>query len=109
MVIEIPPEIEQALIMEARSRGVAVDRLVQDVLATIALSSAESAAIQMGRLLPVVARAIAVFGDERKATHWLAAPLSILGDRSPAEVLQRRDGVERVEQILTRIEHNIPS
>lgn len=62
-----------------------------------------------GRILPIVAHAVAVFGDERKASHWLATPLPLLGDRSPSQLLDGQDGVDLVEQVLTRIEHNIPS
>jgi putative toxin-antitoxin system antitoxin component (TIGR02293 family) len=61
------------------------------------------------RMLPVVAHAVAVFGDEHKASHWLLTPLAVLADRSPSQVLATRDGVEVVDRILTRIEHNIPS
>ncbi|HEY6389657.1 MAG TPA: MbcA/ParS/Xre antitoxin family protein [Bryobacteraceae bacterium] len=64
----------------------------------------------MERILPVVAHAIAVFGDEKKAGHWLATPLPLLGDRSPSQLLlEEQEGIELVEQILTRIEHNIHS
>jgi putative toxin-antitoxin system antitoxin component (TIGR02293 family) len=61
------------------------------------------------RLIPVIAHAVAVFGDEQKATHWLSTPLPLLGNRAPADLLVTDDGIERVERILTRIEHNIPS
>jgi putative toxin-antitoxin system antitoxin component (TIGR02293 family) len=61
------------------------------------------------RLVPVIAHAVAVFGDEHKATHQLSTPLPILDDKTPAEVLQTKDGIARVEEILIRIEHNIPS
>jgi putative toxin-antitoxin system antitoxin component (TIGR02293 family) len=57
----------------------------------------------------VIAHAVAVFGDEQKATHWLSTPLGILGNRAPAELLADSDGIALVEQTLTRIEHNIPS
>ena len=56
-----------------------------------------------------MAHAVAVFGDEKKAAHGLVTGLPLLGDRSPAELLDAPEGRERVEQILTRIEHNIPS
>jgi len=58
---------------------------------------------------PVLARVLDVFGDEQKAAHWLLSPLGILDDVSPAQALLRKGGRERVEAILTRIEHNIPS
>jgi putative toxin-antitoxin system antitoxin component (TIGR02293 family) len=57
----------------------------------------------------VIAHAVAVFGDEQKATHWLSTPLAILGNRAPSELLASEEGIERVERTLTRIEHNIPS
>jgi putative toxin-antitoxin system antitoxin component (TIGR02293 family) len=61
------------------------------------------------RLVPVIAHAVAVFGDEQKATHWLSTPLEFLGNRAPAELLASNEGLALVEQTLTRIEHNIPS
>ena len=61
------------------------------------------------RLVPVIAHAVAVFGDEQKATHWLSTPLALLGNRTPAELLASNEGLVLVEQTLTRIEHNIPS
>ena len=60
-------------------------------------------------LVPVIAHAVAVFGDEQKATHWLSTPLEILGNRTPTELLASSEGIALVEQTLTRIEHNIPS
>ena len=59
--------------------------------------------------MPVIAHAVAVFGDEQKATHWLSTPLAAFGNRAPAELLASNDGIALVEQTLTRIEHNIPS
>jgi predicted DNA-binding antitoxin AbrB/MazE fold protein len=72
-------------------------------------SSVAGHTLDVGRILPVVAHAVAVFGDEQKASHWLATPLLLLGDRSPSQLLETAAGVELVEQVLTRIEHNIPS
>jgi putative toxin-antitoxin system antitoxin component (TIGR02293 family) len=63
----------------------------------------------VARLVPVIAHAVAVFGDEQKATHWLSTPLAILEDRTPAELLVSDEGIELVERTLSRIEHNIPS
>jgi putative toxin-antitoxin system antitoxin component (TIGR02293 family) len=60
-------------------------------------------------IVPVIAHAVSVFGDEHKATHWLSTPLAILDHKTPAEVLQTKDGIPRLEQILIRIEHDIPS
>ena len=61
------------------------------------------------RLVPVIAQAIAVFGDEQKATHWLNTPLELFDNRTPSELLETEEGTALVEQTLTRIEHNIPS
>jgi putative toxin-antitoxin system antitoxin component (TIGR02293 family) len=66
-------------------------------------------AVNVARVLPVIAHAVAVFGDEKKASHWLATPLPLLGDRSPSQILEAQEGVDLIEQVLTRIEHNIPS
>jgi putative toxin-antitoxin system antitoxin component (TIGR02293 family) len=63
----------------------------------------------VARLVPVIAHAVAVFGDEQKATHWLSTPLAILENRTPTELLSTEEGIEMVERTLTRIEHNIPS
>ena len=60
-------------------------------------------------MVPVIAHAVAVFGDEQKATHWLSTPLAILENRTPTELLASEEGIELVERTLTRIEHNIPS
>jgi putative toxin-antitoxin system antitoxin component (TIGR02293 family) len=60
-------------------------------------------------IVPVIAHAVAVFGDEHKASHWLSTPLPILAGHTPTEILQTPGGVARIETILTRIEHNIPS
>jgi putative toxin-antitoxin system antitoxin component (TIGR02293 family) len=59
--------------------------------------------------VPIIAHAVAVFGDERKATHWLTTPLVLFDNRTPMDLLAISEGSERVERTLTRIEHNIPS
>jgi putative toxin-antitoxin system antitoxin component (TIGR02293 family) len=63
--------------------------------------------LPISRIVPVVAHAVAVFGDEHKASHWLSTPLALLENRAPSELLNSTEGIERVEVILTRIEHNI--
>jgi len=68
-----------------------------------------SSLLDVGRLVPVIAHAVAVFGDERKATHWLSTPLPFFGGRAPQQLLDTEEGLALVEQTLTRIEHNIPS
>lgn len=68
-----------------------------------------SAFPDISSLVPVIAHAIAVFGDEKKATHWLSTPLPFFNGRAPQELLNTGEGVMLVEQTLTRIEYNIPS
>ena len=63
--------------------------------------------LPIARIVPVVAHAVAVFGDEHKASHWLSTPLPLFDDRSPSELLNSEEGIQRVDEILTRIEHNI--
>jgi putative toxin-antitoxin system antitoxin component (TIGR02293 family) len=63
----------------------------------------------VSRLVPVIAHAVAVFGDEGKATHWLSTPLPLFENRSPQDLLETDEGLVLVEQTLTRIEHNLPS
>ncbi len=68
-----------------------------------------SSPLKIDRIIPVIAHAVGVFGDEYKASHWLATPLPLFDHRSPAELLESDEGLHLVEQTLTRIEHNIPS
>lgn len=63
----------------------------------------------VSRLVPVIAHAVAVFGDEHKATHWLSTPLPFFDNHAPQELLETDEGLTLVERTLTRIEHNIPS
>ena len=64
-----------------------------------------SPTVVVASFVPVIAHAVAVFGDEQKATHWLSTPLGILGNRAPAELMASAE----VIALMTRIEHNIPS
>ena len=68
-----------------------------------------TSALPLSRLVPVIAHAVAVFGDEQKATHWLSTPLALFDNRPPADLLATNEGIELVERTLIRIEHNIPS
>ena len=68
-----------------------------------------TSALPLTRLVPVIAHAVAVFGDEQKATHWLSTPLALFDNQTPTELLAASEGIELVERTLTRIEHNIPS
>ncbi|MBV9268721.1 MAG: DUF2384 domain-containing protein [Acidobacteriaceae bacterium] len=59
------------------------------------------------RIVPVIAHALAVFGDEHKASRSLSTPLALLENRAPSELLNCDEGIQRVDEILTRIEQNI--
>jgi putative toxin-antitoxin system antitoxin component (TIGR02293 family) len=63
--------------------------------------------LPISRIVPVVAHAVAVFGDEHKASYWLTTPLPLLENHAPSEFLNSDEGIQRVDEILTRIEHNI--
>ena len=63
--------------------------------------------LPISSIVPVVAHAVAVFGDEHKASHWLSTPLPLSEKRAPSELLNSTEGIQRVEEILTRIEDNI--
>ena len=62
--------------------------------------------LPISRIVPVVAHAVAVFGDEHKASHWLSIPLPLLENHAPSDLVYSDEGIQRVETILTRIEHN---
>ena len=68
-----------------------------------------SPALNINRIIPVIAHAVAVFGDETKASHWISTALPLFNNRTPSELLETDEGLALVEQTLTRIEHNIPS
>jgi putative toxin-antitoxin system antitoxin component (TIGR02293 family) len=68
-----------------------------------------TSALPLTRLVPVITHAVAVFGDEQQATHWLSTPLALFDNQTPTELLAASGGIELVERTLTRIEHNIPS
>jgi uncharacterized protein (DUF2384 family) len=46
--------------------------------------------LPLTRIVPVIAHAAGVFGDELKASHWLFTPLPLFGGRVPSELLERR-------------------
>jgi putative toxin-antitoxin system antitoxin component (TIGR02293 family) len=52
-------------------------------------------------------RALSLFGDERKASRWMATPLSELDDCTPEEVLQSDPNTDVVSAILDRIDYGV--
>jgi uncharacterized protein (DUF2384 family) len=70
----------------ARYRGVPSANLkegVQDLTAP---------QLPISSIVPVVAHAVAVFGDEHKASNWLSTPLALLENRAPSELLNSHGG-----------------
>lgn len=61
----------------------------------------------MDPLVDVTARAIEVFGSREKALRWLKTPVRSLGDQSPLSLLDTPEGVDRVTDVLGRVEHGV--
>ena len=60
-------------------------------------------------LMPVLARAIEVFGNSDKATRWMQRPNRALGQKTPIEMLGAKEGRKEVEELLGRIEYGVYS
>jgi len=58
-------------------------------------------------LVEVTARAVEVFGTREKALRWLKAPVRSLGDQSPLSVMDTQEGIQRVSDVLGRVEHGV--
>lgn len=58
-------------------------------------------------LVEVTARAVEVFGSREKALRWLKAPVRSLGDQSPLSLLDTEEGINRVTDVLGRVEHGV--
>ena len=61
----------------------------------------------VSRIVPVIAHAVAVFGDEHKASLWLSTPLPLFNNRAPSELPDTDEGIALVERTLGRIEQNV--
>jgi uncharacterized protein (DUF2384 family) len=48
-----------------------------------------------------------VFGNSQSAKRWLERPHHLLKGAAPAQLLADADGRERVDEILTHIEHGV--
>jgi hypothetical protein len=96
---------EKRIPLSKREREVLTRLHLPETLAKSPIAKSKSAELFF---IPVVAHALAVFGDEQKTSHWFATPLAMLRGQTPSQHLAK-GGVELVERILTRIEHNIPS
>ena len=61
----------------------------------------------MDPIVEVTTRAMEVFGSREKALRWLKAPVRSLGDQSPLSLLDTQEGIERVKDVLGRVEHGV--
>ena len=57
----------------------------------------------------VLARAIEVFEDEKKAIGWLTSPSRALGNRIPLVLVESEKGQQDILDELYRIEHGVYS
>ena len=55
----------------------------------------------------ILAKATEVFGDQTEAESWLTRPAIALDQRRSADPLSSPAGVEKVEQLLGRLEHGV--
>ena len=58
-------------------------------------------------IVDITARAIEVFGTREKALRWLKTPVRSLGDQTPLSLLNRAEGVAKVQDTLGRVEHGV--
>ena len=61
------------------------------------------------RTATVLARAIDVLGDKKKAVHWLTTSNRALGGEIPITLLDTSAGVHEIETLLGRIEYGVYS
>jgi putative toxin-antitoxin system antitoxin component (TIGR02293 family) len=59
------------------------------------------------RLVELYAHATEVFGGIEAADEWMRSPEIALGDRAPLEYAVNEVGANRVQNLLTRIEHGV--
>lgn len=55
----------------------------------------------------ILRKAVEVFGSLEQTQAWLETRLSVLGNRSPLEVMAEPSGPAEILAILGRIEHGI--
>jgi uncharacterized protein (DUF2384 family) len=63
--------------------------------------------VSLEQAVDIVARAIEVLGNRKKAVRWLKTPIPSLGDATPLSLLVTDEGIECVEDALGRIEQGI--
>jgi hypothetical protein len=74
---------------------------------TVDIGGIEAHAVDLDGIVTVTARAIEIFGTREKAIRWLRTPLPPLSDRTPLSMLNTAEGIERIEEVLGRIEQGV--
>ena len=101
---------EATLYVTGSSRGAARLRETLIPRATLArrtrLKPSESERVE--RLARLMALAEEVWESRDEARRFLREPHPLLGDRTPLEMAQTELGGRRVEDLLTRLEYNLP-
>jgi putative toxin-antitoxin system antitoxin component (TIGR02293 family) len=59
------------------------------------------------QITKVYQRCVEVFADFEKAMRWLRSPNYSLGDQTPWALLDTSEGIDLVQDTLTRIEHGV--
>lgn len=91
----------------ARILDVSVRTLVRHRNSQALLPTAESD--RLFRTADLLAWAMEVLEDKRRAMAWLRRPQLGLGDRVPMELIAAGTGVRQVRQLLGRIEYGVYS
>ncbi|MEX0781108.1 MAG: MbcA/ParS/Xre antitoxin family protein [Dehalococcoidia bacterium] len=72
-------------------------------------SSDGASAELRARVKAVQQHALEVFGDAAVARTWLSRPNRALLNQRPNSLLMSPEGIEQVDDVLTRIEHGVIS
>jgi len=89
----------------ARVVGIS-DRTLSRRIASQARLSPEESDRTM-RLARITAHAIEVFGDSRRAAHWMNSPNRVMEGEAPLNLLDTDAGAQWVDTILGRIDYGI--
>lgn len=55
----------------------------------------------------MIARASEVLGSRDEAMRWLGTPIPALGLATPISILGTKEGVQRINDVLTQMEHGV--
>jgi len=89
----------------SRIMGISVRTLSRRKTSRGTLSATESD--RAFRFARIAARVEEIFGDAETAQDWISAPNRALEGVSPIDIMDTDAGVERIEEILTRVERGV--